>query len=215
MFSLINSTEVKQLSKATGEWGSQFDYLIDQIIIPAVTQSFATYCRRPDWDKAARVEYLSPRGTHRLFLSSPPVAAAQVGPPVIEALRLYRDTNTPRAYGTDTELISGTDFFVFEEEGTIEFLHGCRAWNSWFDAAWPKTIKVTYTGGYLTDNAVGCPADLKLAAITQAKILFDRRDQMGITGQSLEGGSVSLLTPLILPRSVTMMLDNYRVFTSG
>jgi len=214
VFSLIQSAEVKQLSKATGEWGSQFDYLIDQIIIPAVTQSFATYCHRPDWDKAARVEYLSPRpGARRLFLSSPPVAAAQVGPPIIEALRLYRDISLPRAYGADTELVNGTDFFVFEEEGVIERV-GCTGW-SWVGWGWPKTIKVTYTGGYLTDNAVGCPADLKLAAITQAKILFDRRDQMGITGQSLEGGSISLLTPLNLPKAVTITLDNYRVFGNG
>lgn len=212
MFSLIQSEEIKQFSKTTGEWGSQFDYLLDQLIIPAVTQSFATYCRRPDWDKAARVEYLSPRpGQRCLFLASPPVAAAQVGPPLIEALRLYQDTNTPRVYGPDTELVSGTDFFPRNELGIIERV-GCIGWSGW---SMPETIKVTYTGGYLTDNAVGCPADLKVAAITQAKILFDRRDQMGITGQSLEGGSISLLTPTNLPRAVTITLDNYRVYLNG
>ena len=63
----------------------------------------------------------------------------------------------------------------------------------------PKSIKVTYTGGYLTGDGVGAPDDLRLAAIMQTKIIFDRREDFGLSGRSLEGGSVSLFTPTILP----------------
>jgi len=185
--------------------------LLDEIVIPAVGRLFAQYCKRPDFDKTARTEYLSPRrGQTQLFLKSPPVspAVAEVtGPPLIPAiaaLRLYQDTATPRAYGASTELTLGTDFFLFEDQGVIE--------SASFFAGGPLTIKATYTGGYLTDDAAGCPDDLRLAAVMQAKILYDRREEISMTGRSLEGGSMSLLTPLSLPKSVTMLLDPYRVF---
>lgn len=202
MFNLITKDELKQTAK--GEFDDSFDYLLDSVIIPAVSRMFAHYCGRPDFDKSARTEYLSPEpGAKFLFLKSPPVAAAQVGPPAIEALRLYQDTATPRAYGTDTELTSGEDFFVHETEGMIE--HAAKF------AGGPKTVKVTYTGGYLKAAAIDCPEDLRFAAITQSKILFDRREEYGITGRSLEGGSITLLNTLTLPRQVTMMLDPYRI----
>lgn len=203
-YKLITSEDIKQTTK--GDFGSEFDYVLDDIIA-SVGSLFAQYCKRPDFDKIARTEYLSPRPKQtQLFLKSPPVSPAVVGPPAIAALRLYQDTATPRAYGATTELTSGTDFFVFEDQGVIE--------SASFFVGGPKTIKVTYTGGYLTDDAAGCPADLKLAAVMQAKILFDRREEMSMTGRSLEGGSVSLLTPLSLPKSVTLLLDAYKIYGS-
>ena len=203
MFKLITIQDIKELTK--GEFGNEYDYLLGDNLIPAVGLSLARYCNRPDFDKAARVEYLSPRPYSRtLFLKSPPVAAAAVGPPEIEALKLYQDTAVPRAYGAETELVSGTDFFVDEEAGMIERLYG-------YWVGGPKSVKVTYTGGYLTDDAVGCPADLKLAAVMQVKILFDRREELNLAGRSLEGGSFNMLTPPALPRAVTMYLDPYRI----
>lgn len=202
MFKLIQVEDIKKTSK--GEFGTEFDFLLGSIIIPSVTRLFARYCHRPDFDKTARTEYLSPRpGQSKLYLASPPVALAQVGPPAIEALRLYEDTAVPRVYGADTELVSGEDFFLFEEQGMIEADH------RWF-ACGPKVIKVTYTGGYLTDDAADCPEDLRLAAIVQSKILFDHREQFGLTSQSLEGGSIGL-TPDALPTKVRIMLDSFVV----
>ena len=211
-FQLITFEEIRKISKGGDSWSTEFEYLLDKVIIPAVTSVFAKYCHRPDWDKVARTEYFSvslDRPARNLFLSSPPIwpaAAAIVGPPAvdaIEALRLYQDSADPPTWGAGTELTSG--FVVYEDEGVIEhrgmgFVGG------------PKAIKVTYTGGYLTADGVGTPDDVRLAATIHGKNVFDRREEFGLTGRSLEGGSVSLLTPMILPKSVTMLLDDYRVY---
>ena len=53
----------------------------------------------------------------------------------------------------------------------------------------PKSIKVTYTGGYLTGDGIGTPDDVRVAAIEQTKIIFDRREEFGLSGRSLEGGA--------------------------
>jgi len=202
-FQLITFDEIKKISKGGGDWSTEFEYLLEKVIIPSVTKVFANYCHRPDWDKAARIEYFgSDRYLRTLFLSSPPVYAAAVGPPIIEALRLYQDSADPPTYGAGTELTTG--FVVYEDEGTIEHRTGF--------ISGPKSIKVTYTGGYLTADGIGTPDDVKVAAIEQTKIIFDRREEFGLTGRSLEGGSVSLLAPTILPQSVTRLLDDYRVY---
>jgi hypothetical protein len=202
-YKLIHSTDLKKITK--GDFGDEFDFALDDIIIPAVGRRFASYCQRPDFDKALRTEYLSPHGYQRkLFLASPPVSPAVVGPPAIEALRLYQDTAAPRAYGASTELVNGTDFFLWEDKGVIEKV------GDWFTCG-AKTIKVTYTGGYLTADAVGCPEDLRLAALIQTKIIFDRREEYGVTGRSLEGGSLTMLNILTLPTQVTNWLDPFKV----
>ena len=108
-------------------------------------------------------------GLSRRCCSSWPAAIA-----AIEALRLYQDSADPPTYGAGTELTSG--FVVYEDEGVIEhrglgFVGG------------PKSIKVTYTGGYFTADAIGTPEDIRLAAIMQTKIVFDRREEFGLTGR--------------------------------
>lgn len=209
MFKLITITDIKEASKGqfvtpAGDVDESFDYLLDDVIIPAVGVLFAQYCNRPadtGFDQTAYTEYLSPRQYSRfLFLKAPPIVES---PPEIEALRLYQDSAFPRAYGAETELVSGTDFVVHESEGKIEHV------NYWCGG--PKSIKVTYTGGYLTDDGAGCPADVALAAIMQAKVLFDRRDDIALTGRSMEGGSFNMLSPVTLPKQVTMLLDPYRL----
>lgn len=202
MFKLIDCSTVKMLTK--GDFGNDFDFLIDREIIPSVSRLFAGYCGRPDFDLKARTEYFSPRSGQRvIWLSSPPVVSS---PPEIPAIQLWEDGAVPRVYGSDTLLVEGEDYFCFESAGRLTkesgdyFIHG------------PKTVKVTYTGGYLTKDATDCPEDLKLAAAIQAKLIFDRREQLGFTGQSLEGGSVNLLVPMLLPRNVTVLLDPYRAF---
>jgi hypothetical protein len=206
VYKLIQIEDIKKLTK--GDFGAEFDFLLGDVIIPAVGKLFAQYCKRPDFDKAVRTEYLSPHcGRRKLFVKSPPISPAVVSP-AIEALRLYQDSSYPRVYGAGTELVNGTDFIVFEDEGVIE-----RAGYGFFYDG-PKTVKVTYTGGFLTTDAVGCPEDLRLAAVAQTKMFFDRREELGLTGRSLEGGSINLMTPLLLPKLVTIMLDPYTVYVS-
>jgi hypothetical protein len=45
----------------------------------------------------------------------------------------------------------------------------------------------------------------------QGKFVFDRRDELGLTGRSLEGGSVSLMSALKLLPEVREILDDYKV----
>ncbi len=192
-YALITIADIKQGSK--GDFGSDFDYLLGKIIIPAVGKLFASYCQRADWDKAERTQYLSPRHCQKyLHLSSPPLATSP-------AVQLWQNVSLPRAYASADLLVNGQDYFVHEDEGVIEHLTAF--------SGGPKSIKCTYTGGYLTADGVGTPDDIRLAAIAQAKILFDRREEYGVSSRSQEGGAITMLSYLTLPRSVTMMLDNY------
>jgi hypothetical protein len=191
---LITSDDLKSLTK--GDFGPAFDELIDGIIIPAVGEFFAGYAHRPDFDKAERTQYFSISENQRfLFLHSPPVASSP-------AAKVYQDTSFPRTYPVSSEI---TDFVVYAEEGMIEkigtFSKGAQ------------TVKAVYTGGYLTGDGQGVPEDLRLAAVMQAKILFDRREELALSSRSLEGGSVGLFQPLTLPKSITMILDRYKVWS--
>ena len=91
MYKLISVQDIKNLAKGAQDFSNDFDVLLGDII-GAVTKLFAQYCNRPDFDKTARTEYISPRCWQKqLFLKSPPISPAVVGPPSIEALRLYHD----------------------------------------------------------------------------------------------------------------------------
>ena len=198
MFKLISSDDLKEISK--GSFSEDFDPLLDDILIPAVGESFAHYCNRPDFDKKARTEFFSPGENRRcLFLFSPPIDPG---------IQVWESSAIPRDY--TTLLTEGSDYFLDPEAGIIERgAGGCYACSYWRRGS--RTVKATYTGGYLTGDCEGVPPSLRLAAITQCKIYFDQRDAYGITGKSLEGGSITLLSILTLPKQVTMLLDCYRL----
>jgi hypothetical protein len=201
MFKLCLPQDIQILSK--GEFGDELFPLLDDLIIPSVGPLFANHCHRPDFDRAVRTEFHSPL-THIdsrfLFLHSPPVADSP-------AIQLWESGSLPRVYGAEELKVENTDYFLFANEGMIEKTSG-------FFPRGPKTVKVTYTGGYLTGHAQDVPEDLRLAAVMQAKILFDRREELGLTGRSLEGGSISLLNILTLPTQVTMLLDRHRIINA-
>lgn len=200
-FALITKDDVSQLTKGL-PLPTEFDYLLDKIIIPAVGKIFANHCRRQDWDKVQRSQYFSPREKQKyLNLGVPPVVQDPSGSPAIPNVQVWQNFDLPRAYGSADLLVNGEDYFVHEDEGIIEHVSSF--------AGGPKTVKVTYTGGYLTADGQGTPADLRLAAIAQTKIIFDRREELGVSSRSQEGGAITMLNVLTLPRSVTMMLDNY------
>ena len=202
-FALITKDDYSQLTKGAAA-SSDFDYVLDKVIIPAVTAIFAQYCGRPDWDRKERSVYFSPGSNQkRLFLDSPPIIEDPSGTPVIPIVQVWQNSALPRAYASADLLVNGVDYFVHESAGMIE--HACGFFGG------PKTVKVTYTGGYLTNDGIGAPADLRLAAIAQTKIIFDRREELGVTSRSQEGGALTMLSVLTLPRQVTMMLDPYRL----
>lgn len=121
-----------------------------------------------------------------------------------DPFQVWQSTSSPRLYDSTTLLVRDTDYFVNEEEGVIEkgsigcFYRGMQ------------TVKVAYTGGYATADGQGVPALLRGAALYQAKMMFDRRDELGISSRSLEGGSMNLL-PLILPLDVRKELTRFKL----
>lgn len=196
---LCSIQDVKDRSKGGTDLGTTFDTLLGQII-DSVTLQLAQYCHRPDWDSKSRSEFFNPgANTRRIFVASPPIAASPT-------IQVWENTAIPRVYAAADLLVLDTDYFLFSEEGII-IKAGRAAW-----AEGLKTVKVTYTGGYLTADDTGAPADLADAAIRQAKLAFDRREAGGLGGQSLEGGSFSFSSGLKIDPSVKELLQNYIVY---
>jgi hypothetical protein len=75
--------------------------------------------------------------------------------------------------------------------------------------------RVTFAGGYvLPGNTPGTgqtalPAELEQAAIEQCAYWYQRRDQLGLTSVSGEGGSISNFTALDLLPGVRAVLNKY------
>lgn len=278
------------MSKAT--IGTEFDYLINEIIIPRVSELLADECHRPDFDFKLRTEFFSPRVDQRvLFLKSPPLAPASIrtaalrwilsaagvgiyyvervagGDPgiirpdkVLEngaemtpgaaivgltAGQFYYGTHAPDALGFDTVYVNLSDSTDPDSKavGYVRAGPSIQVWQSTLsprDFTTPLTrdvdysvdtdlgiierptatgfyqglnaVKVSYWGGFLTGDGQGLPPLLKGAALDQAKMMFDRREELGVSSRSVEGGSLSLL-PLILPPDVKKQLRKFRLST--
>ena len=62
-----------------------------------------------------------------------------------------------------------------------------------------STVRVVYTGG-LARSVGALPQDLRLSVARQVAYLYQRRASLGVTGESIGGGSVTLLSePDLLP----------------
>lgn len=61
-----------------------------------------------------------------------------------------------------------------------------------------RTVKVAYTGGYTAAGEIPgtgeteLPQDIVEAALQQASFIWQRRDQLGLSGQAAQGGSISM-----------------------
>lgn len=197
MFNLCSLQDIKDRTKI--DLGSGFDTVLSNQIIPAVTLQMAQEIGRPDWDKKARTVFANPRSNkQRIFLASPPVA----GSPVIQ---VWEDTALPRLYGADTLLTLDDDYFLFAEEGMV-IKNDYASW-----AQGLKTVKIIYTGGYLTDHGMGAPADLLGAAVIESIKALTRTNSAGIASQSVEGASISFSLGLRLDLSTIDILNKYRV----
>lgn len=119
-------------------------------------------------------------------------------------IRVYQNSDSPRIFDSTTILTKDSDYFLDEETGIVER----PEWN-WFTRG-TQTVKVVYPGGYVTADGQNVPPELKAAALYQAKIFFDRREEISVTSRALEGGSISLL-PLTLPRTITDNLTRFVV----
>lgn len=117
------------------------------------------------------------------------------------------DDVDPLTADTDYRLIdSGSD-----NRGVI-----ARLWSSWYNGF--DGIQVVYRGGYCAagvspteeTNEVALPDDLREAAIEQCSMIFKRRDDIGLSGISFDGGSFSKFTAMDLLPMVKSVLTDYR-----
>lgn len=80
----------------------------------------------------------------------------------------------------------------------------------------PDSIEIIYRGGFCSagqtpgEGEFAMPADLREAAILQSTFIFKRRDDIGLSGVSSQGGSISKFSDLELLPMVKVILDAYR-----
>ena len=196
MFRLCTSADVQEIARGRSEIADDQLTALDDFWIPAATEALAFYCHR-DFDKKDRTGQLNVN-EHRctVFLPDPPIDSQAT-------IEIWESHGIPRVYDPTTLLVLNTDYVVHYFEGSIERLQGrfCTGAN---------VIQYHYTGGLVTGDGAGVPADLRMIAAEQSFLFFHHRDQFGITGRSLEGGSVSL-SAITVPTPLKMMLQKYIV----
>jgi len=80
----------------------------------------------------------------------------------------------------------------------------------------PDAIQVVYRGGYCSagqtpgSGEFAMPADLREAAILQSTFIFKRRDDIGLSGVSSQGGSINKFSNMELLPMVESILKKYR-----
>lgn len=139
-------------------------------------------------EKLQRVEYFNP-GKRRYFLSSFPVDLTAAFTITCEAVAKTKDT----------------DYWVWSDSGIVEFLSTPIASN-------PRSIVVTYTGGYAT--TADLPDSLRFAVVMQTAFMFRRRKDLGLSSVSLPDGSLSVNNPTKLLPEVIDILRSYRKTSS-
>jgi hypothetical protein len=92
-----------------------------------------------------------------------------------------------------------------------------RIWTEWHYAA--DSIQVIYRGGYCAAGVTpgtgqtALPDDLREAAIEQCSFIFKRRDDIGLSSNSFQGGSINVFASMELLPLVKQTLDCYRRLT--
>src|SRR5262245_41490517 len=194
MWSLCTSADVQEISRGRSEIDDDQLPALDDFWIPAATEALAFHCHR-DFDKKERTGQLSvTEHRYTAFIPNPPIDDTA-------PIEIWESHAIPRTYNAESLLVLNTDYVVHYAEGSIERLRGrfCTG---------PNVIQYHLTSGILTGQAESVPADLRMIAAEQSFLFFHHRDQFGVTGRSLEGGSVSL-SAITLPTPLKMMLQKY------
>lgn len=117
-------------------------------------------------------------------------------------------------FATGTVLVDGTDYWQMSA-GKNGILY--RNIGSWMDR--PDCTQVIYRAGYCAAGVTPeagehiLPDDLREAAIEQSSLIFKRRDDIGLSAQGFDGGSVSKFSQLKLLPMVEDTLKHYRRMT--
>jgi hypothetical protein len=172
-------------------------------IIAGIHNIFDSYCRHPLLLTAADVtEYYTGAGLYLQLRRYPIISITSIK----EAIDYDFDAAD--------ELVEDDDYRIMN--GGINGIL-CRIY-----ACWPFTPDATqliYRGGFaaadaaLGENETALPDDLREAAIEQACLFFKRKDDLGLSSVSFEGGSIQKFNNLDLFPFVRDTLDRYRLIS--
>jgi len=175
------------------------DILINQIIA-GIDAIFDSETLRTLLITAADItEYFTGGGPYLLLPRYPVVNITSIK----EAFDYDFDSADALAANTDYVSIAGG------EKGTL-----FRIGFTW--SATPASIKVVYRGGFCPAGetpAAGefaMPADLREAAIMQSSFIYKRKNDLGLSSVSFQGGSVSKFADIELLPLVKSTLNKYR-----
>jgi hypothetical protein len=181
-----------------GESGAEHDTLLNRLIA-SLESLFDSYTGRHLIVPSADVtEYYSGRGPLLQIRRYPVVSITSIK----EAVD-YDFT------GADA-LVADTDYRIVNDGRNGIILRIYSVWDALSDS-----IQVVYKGGYCAagvtpgEGETALPDDLREAAIEQATFFFKRRDDLGLSSVSFQGGSISKFSPMDLLPIVKKTLDNY------
>lgn len=177
------------------------DAVIERIIL-GFTARAERYCGRGLLAPSADVTEYYTGGVQLLQLYRCPIIAITS---IKECLGYNFDDADGLNADTDYRLVNpGSD-----NRGVLARLYGC--WFGGYDG-----IQVIYRGGYEAAGVTpetgkyALPDDLREAAIFQCSFLFKRRDDIGLSGVSFQGGSFNKFDALKLLPEVAHILDSYK-----
>jgi len=164
------------------------DELIESLIL--ASQSFIDeYCGR-SFEKSAVTEYFGDKATNRLLLSKFPIDTKKT-------IKIWDSWD--RAYA-DTDLVDSNDYFIDADNGMIKLDYEI--------GGSPGSVKVAYTGGFLT-----IPAAIKQACVelVTRKLKEGPSGGLGVPSRSLPGigGNVTFVIDALLPQT-KIALDLYK-----
>jgi len=117
-------------------------------------------------------------------------------------------------FDSATALVADSDYRLVGS-GEKGILYRC--YGKWSPV--PDSIQVVYRGGFLSaepgegepvEGEIAMPADLQTEAINQCSFLYKRKDDLGLSGVSFQGGSFNKFADLDLLPTVRQTLDRYR-----
>lgn len=182
-------TTKDNIKELTGETGSNNDVIITSIALSMTTRFEEYMGRLVEID--ARTEYFDVGDKQQLFLLQAfPVSACQVWNDLDRTWNTEIDSSNYTFLGSWGELIIDT----------------------YTPISGAKTLKVTYTGGMASTQAAFQTSfsDIEMAARIQAAFIFEKRQRIAISAETVGSGSIRMDQKIQLLPEVKEVLDKYR-----
>lgn len=167
--------------------------------IKQVTAAFENYTDRK-FEAVERTKYFS-AGPRNFLLPAFPVNLAETFTVTVN----------------DETHVIDEDFFVWEDQGRVEFVRKTAADHLSLSppaVPRPKAVVVVWTGGWVKDvDGVlqGVPQDFQRACMKQTAFEFKRRRDIGMTSVSAPDGNINVFSPADLLPEVRLILDSHRL----